>query len=1791
MFKKLLLFFLPFFLSHLLFASPYSLLEDEDPTSFHNVNVINGQLNLCMQDTVVKGPTPYPIFRTYTSGNSIQPDSDLTIQAYRKGWAFGGGWDLLPHTHILHRYDPNIAGPLVPSKLYITEKNGNLIEYRRIKIKGKKMRYVSQAKPRISGDFSPRNDPSKNQLRVNSETYTATLYRPDGSISYFSLRNPEQHTYFYFWLLDKEILPNKHQVLYTYSDDKERNLLSIELKNPKGELTYGSLQFNPESYRDEKILSAVTSDGTQLQYQMMVHKWQKYLEKTHHSCLPTEYFQYRDGRKKTGARVRSASFANAEKLAISYYEPETKRKEKKYAKHIDKIDFQIDKVRQLEIPNPETGKPTTFAIFSYTPGCTKVQDCEQNITKYYHEDDLLQSVEYYLPNGELHSSVKFYWENKHLISKTQCGPNGKEVLSKHFEYDENGSVIHEELRGNFTGLSSDESLIKTYEYYPSSYLLKSTTSEDITTHFTYHADTNLPTSKILSNNGKILLREFFIYDENNILIQEVSDDGSSFSKEDLTDVTTRTLKTNYPDPETGLYTCVKFSYQDQRTLAEIQIARSEYIYSSAKQVIAETFFDANDHKRFTIHTEYNELGKAICKTTPLGRLNTYTYDKYGNLRSSKEVGKQHKILSYDFLGRPTESTSEAITSSCQYDIKGRLLTQIDQKENRTKQSYDSFGHCLQTELPEALDEAATIYAPTIQMEYDLQGNLTSYTNPRSEKTQTEYNSRRHPLKITYADGSTLKHTYNLDGTLEKTIHLDGTEELYTYDVFQRKTSKIIFSKEKSILSEETWAYDTFHLLEYTDSRGATTRYIYDSASRKISEETAGRIISYSYDSLGNLEQTESNGKVQIQKHNDEGEIVEQWEESHDGVRENHMSFQYNDEGQRIQAIRVTSKEKAKDSFAYDAQGRLIKHTDPEEAITTWKYNENYINSLGQKVLQKTTINPNGNRSRETFDASGRLVSLEKQNPLKQTISHEAYLYDRAGNIAQRIVTVFDKIEPIQTYKTQWLYNSRGLLIEEIEEGDKITYYAYGPKGRIIQKTLPSGESLFYQYDGLDRLIELKNEDHSLHYSYSYDSHAQIIKAHDHNQNLTWTQFYNPLGEMIGEEAPSGFVQKWTYDKSGRCTKIQLPDSSSIEYEYDSLHMRAVLRKSKNNSLLYTHTYSHFDPNGRVESEAFLHNLGVQTTSHNIKERPEHQENPWDRSTIRYDLSGLVLEIGSTLFGNTPYSYDNLDQLHREGPQKYEFDSLGNPKNDTTNTLNQITSTPNTKLFYDEDGNLTREHKTDQVTQYQFDPLGRLICIHSPNNKRIHFKYDPFDRLYSKQVYTAKEDSWEVEAPQFYLYDKDIEIGTIAPNLQIQSLKVLGLGIKGDIGAAIALEINSIPYLPLHDFYGNIVALVSTDGALIEQHKLDAFGKNTSSVSSISPWGFQSKRQEESLIFFGARFYSPSLGRFITPDPAGSIDSPNLYLFLQNSPPNRLDLFGFQSDGREMLSVQVSTPSIKVPSIEGLLIPCKIHTDHIQADAFISSNLFHKIQFTPEEFQSGKFNLLDHFQDLFPRDGMSISLITSGNGICTTRFEAHEMSRTILEKIPENPLFLFIYNPTHGLRKDVSRTASELLGTETPMISLTRQVMVALSESLYKVNPEALWFHLPHSEGGAISTYAIEGMTDEQKRELKKQMIWFGLAPAYPIDDRLVLSSLNVYSERDPVTGWIGTLCKNYPERFGKDAMNGKEFNIKILPRSSSFFRNPSALSEHSYHGATLQNELNKEIKGLRRDYGFYKETR
>jgi RHS repeat-associated protein len=1771
--------------------------SDDDPTVFHHVHVISGQLSLSFQDAYLQGAYPLTVNRSYGSYGALERtrySSDVVLRSLRRGWLIQGGWSFLPHANlmVLPHHDS-----FSQMELLASEPNGASLIYkcfRKEKIRNHVYHYYykpEQRKGPHSGVLSARNNPDNNVLRLyvdkrGPKDFDITIFLPNGGERHYtklSKKKGEPNLERFYYKLVWENLPSKLRLDYCY-DNKDR-LISIDVKNPTMDKILSWVKFDLIKTDVPYRFKMYTSDNHSLIYQAQESDHRDYLKEVQKDSYKKECFSYGKGSKEQGSRIEEITLDGRVEAKV-HYNDSSKHYWSRDAKFYKKYP-EVDRVQRLEAPLGPHGEMHTLAEFSYFPGKTEVMDAEGAITHYYYEDDRIMQINKFHRGGELHSSLKFLWKDHRLVAKVLCDAQGNALFSRTFSYDVRGNVQEETLWGQITGhaqghfeiqqdgsLSHAECVKKFYkEHHPKFNVVLEEEEEGLSYRYTYKADTDLLTSKLTYEGDRIIKREFFLYNSDHLLLEEIVDDGTGYEVHDLSNFSQRNIKRYERNDEGFIRSCSQF-VMTSSSFSECLIEKHVYEYDEHHLICKDEVYDSSGSYRYTLHSTYNERGQAVSKTNSKGAKSLYYYDERGNLTRSEEVGLPIKEYEYDALGkvlicREIDKNGQIRVSSNTYDVKGNINSKTDAQGIVTSQNYDSFKHPIETIMPFVKDEKGEVFAPHLYFTYDAANNLTSYTGPRGETTYTRFNVFQKPILIKYPDGTQIQHFYYKNGSLEKTLLQDGSEIHYTYDPFLRKTSEKSYSKEREFLSEEYWKYNTFHLLTHIDPTGLVTTYSYDERGRKSIEKSGDRITSFSYDPLGFLERTTKEDLSWVEVHDEEGKVLKSFEEKGKSI-ENHTQFFYSIEGLLDRAERITSKGVARDCFFYDAEGRLSRHIDPVGAISYFSYH--YIqNDLGQSVLCKVYKDPVGRKTVETYDAAGRLQRKEKQDSQGEIVSKEEMFYDRSGNKAKQLFTVYEKTSPTKTICHQFFYDLMGRLEKQVEADTKTTIYSYDVKGRLVCCTLPSGKNLTYSYDALDRLTSLKSSDELIFYEYIYGKGKHPIEAIDHLLHRSIYRTYNQFDELI-EEVSSIGSQRWEYDNLGRCTSFTLPDSSSISYAYESGHLSSVLRYDSNHTPLYNHNYYHFDPNGHVVDEKMIFSLGDTRTDHDLLERPIQQRSDYLTQEISYHLDGRVNSIKNSFFGGKELSYDALGQISQEGDLKYNFDSMGNSTLHEVNDCNQVTKTSESKVFYDEDGHLVKRELKDQIILYSYDALGRLISVIYPDRK-VNYSYDPFSRLYSKAE-GSKEEHF------FFIYDQEKEIGKMDSSLNIIELKVLGLGVQEDIGAAISIEIDHIPYAPLHDLSGNCIALLSSEGALVENYEMTAFGKERSRSGSksmpINPWRFSSKRHEEDLVFFGKRFYDLYLERWLTPDPTGFADGPNLYAYVLNSPHNRLDLFGLSSQDiiNTQIIVHIHQMKAALNNRESLIV-AKLVRGEVETDCCIYYGHWHKIQFNANESLAGRINLFDHYVDFLPKSGDSVGILSLENGVLTSFHDLVDMTRSIYNQIPEGTMTIGLHNINKGAFKTADDLSKGRRGESTKAIESSSSFMELHMEALHKINPEVTWAAFFHSEGGLIGRRAIERLSEEGREKVKQHAVILALGPAMPIPREYAGTVINTYSEKDFVTKWFA-----YPK-------DGFSYDVHFVPCLSSRKEKVAYLADHKFMGSTYQKENRVFIRDLRKEKGFY----
>ena len=110
---------------------------------------------------------------------------------------------------------------------------------------------------------------------------------------------------------------------------------------------------------------------------------------------------------------------------------------------------------------------------------------------------------------------------------------------------------------------------------------------------------------------------------------------------------------------------------------------------------------------------------------------------------------------------------------------------------------------------------------------------------------------------------------------------------------------------------------------------------------------------------------------------------------------------------------------------------------------------------------------------------------------------------------------------------------------------------------------------------------------------------------------------------------------------------------------------------------------------------------------------------------------------------------------------------------------------------------------------------------------------------------------------------------------------------GGVGGLLATEVGGVWYFPLYDNNGNVTDYVSETGEVVASYAYNAFGRTlsaTGSMASVFPFRFSTKYYdaEADLYYYGYRYYSPELGRWLTRDPIEEDGGDNLYAFCGNN---------------------------------------------------------------------------------------------------------------------------------------------------------------------------------------------------------------------------------------------------------------------------------------------------------------------
>jgi RHS repeat-associated protein len=764
---------------------------------------------------------------------------------------------------------------------------------------------------------------------------------------------------------------------------------------------------------------------------------------------------------------------------------------------------------------------------------------------------------------------------------------------------------------------------------------------------------------------------------------------------------------------------------------------------------------------------------------------------------------------------------------------------------------------------------------TVSYTYDSAGHLTYVREPDGGQLGYTYDAGGHLLTAMDARGITyISNTYDATGRVSQQTTTDGQKYSFAYTLDSTgKATEVRVTQPTGAVQRTTFDANSAvaSITEaFGDPLARTTTFTRGAAGEvDTSTDPYGRTTTFHYDSAGRLTYTTftpttgsavDGPKTVWGAYDLPASVTDQLGKT--------VSYSRDGQGNLIKIVdalgRVTT-------VTYNSAGQPLTLTDPAGKITTYGY------SGGDPV---SVTDPLGDTSRQFVDAAGRVTAATAPTGAASSVALDArddvttatdalgqsvgYAYDGNGDLT----SLTDQRENIW----RWVYDSSDRLIQTTDPLYHSTTAAYDNTGRLTSNTDADGKTTAYTYDALDRVVRTDfgivgtgspESTVATTYSTTSDSVAQV-------------------GDTVAA-GPSTF----TYDGLDRLTKVVQP-TGTIGYGYDADNRRTSMTAGQ------TQTVYTYDDSGALTNVA---QGSVSAAPHYDgagREAGITLPGGWSQNYAYDDASqitGVAYAYGSTSKGTLTYTRDPQGQVSSVGGSLANVTLPAPVTNYSYDGADRLTFNSNGLLDYDNAGNLTG----DGTNTYTWNSRGQLTGLTNATSSTT-FRYTATgsrDRVTSGGTTTGTLNDGGNPAAELD--------GTGATTASLLSAGV-------DQWLARTTSAGTQTYLT--DPQGSTVALGAPDGTLSASYSYDPYGGTTTTGTTGGNTLTYTGRQSDptGLDYYRARYYSPSLGRFISKDPAGLANGTNPYAYALDDPANVTDPSGATPDPGRSQSTNVPEES-------------------------------------------------------------------------------------------------------------------------------------------------------------------------------------------------------------------------------------------------------------------------------------------
>lgn len=887
-----------------------------------------------------------------------------------------------------------------------------------------------------------------------------------------------------------------------------------------------------------------------------------------------------------------------------------------------------------------------------------------------------------------------------------------------------------------------------------------------------------------------------------------------------------------------------------------------------------------------------------------GNTATVNYDQFHRITSV--VDAANRSVTFSYSGYQVASMSDSTGTIATYTYGGTspnyTLTKVAYPDGSAiNYSYDSSNqllsvtdgaaHTIETHTYDTKRRGLTSVrgagADNITLSY-LNGTNTQLTDSKSNSTTYNYDfaSLSRSMKSISGSGCAScggrgnnSYTYDASGNLLTSTDPLNRVTTYTYDSQGNILTKSIQLNQTTTL---TWSYTYNSLgevLTSTDSLNHATTNTYDpkgnlltTATPSPDGTTAGSKTTYGYDAKGQLTTIRDPlNNVTTLTYTAAGLLA-----TIKDAQNNTTTYQYDARGNRTAVIDAQNNTT---SFTYDTRNRLTKITYPDQTTAQFAYD-----GRGRRT---SVTDQNGKVTQYAYDDADRLTSItDAQSP---TAGVTQFAYDTENNLTS--------ITDALGRQTSFTYDNFGRVTKTTFPSTLYETYGYDAAGNMISKTDRKSQTIQYNYDALDRLTSKQYPDNST-VNYTYDNASRMTQVSDPTGTYGFT--FDNMGRLTGTSTQYAFLtgrtftNGYTYDAASNRTGYTDPEGGTISYVYDTLNRLTSL----NSSIAGQFTFG-YDTLSRRTSLSRPNGVNTAYSYDNLSRLLSilHQVSATtiDGASYTVDNAGNRTSKTNHLNSTTEnYSYDNIYQLKQvtqgtNTTEQYSYDAVGNRLSSLTvatysyNSSNQLTGSSDAVSYtYDNNGNTLSRTDTNGTTQYAWDFENRLTQVTLPNSGgAVTFKYDPTGRRIQKASASGTTN---------YVYDGANSIEEVDASGAVLARYAQGPGID----EALAMNRSGATSFYEADGLGSVTSLTNSSGTVANSYTYGAFGSVTNSTGSLqNAYGYTGREldSETGLVYYRARYYSPTTAHFLSEDPIALARGAQSYSYVHNRPTGLIDPSG------------------------------------------------------------------------------------------------------------------------------------------------------------------------------------------------------------------------------------------------------------------------------------------------------------